>query len=270
MSPCSFASLRGSLCEVSNILTVYMYVLIHDSAFFWLAMKFCRSFCRYTCTNPSSCKSTGLEEDPCSVQGERKCSGRFEIKSLDAAPTSSESDFDDEDDDDLTSMETLSESESESEDQILVQPTPRAKLIMHKPLRRLSSSCSESLTADDGALLREMSQTGVVESDVPPGRQNRAYSADMGRLQNANSSGVRASSRAADSNTMKKPSSNGFMSSAALEQRRYVSSLFQPASPLVGENMKVRQLVTSSDCSILTALIASLPHSKTDVHTSCF
>lgn len=204
------------------------------------------SSCRYTSTNPSSSEPTALaEEDPCSVQGERKCSGRFEIKSLDAAPTSSESDIDDEDDDDLTSMDTLSESGSESEDQFHVQPTPRAKLLMHKPLRRLSSSCSEGLIAPDEAeLFRETSQADV-QSVAPPGRQNRPYSADLGRLQGANNSNVRASSRSVDSKSvdvMKKPSSNGFVSCASLpplDQRRYVSSLFQPTSPLVGENMKV-------------------------------
>ena len=194
-----------------------------------------------------------IDEDPCTqckVQGERKCSGRFEIQSLDYyVPTSSESEFDDDDeDDDVTSMDTQSESEAESGDRVLLQPTPRQQLLIPKPLRRFSSSSfSEGLRADESLLVRETLQS---ESESIPSlvKQNRAYSVDLGRLSGANnSSTARATSRSAESRNldgvMKKPSSNGYVPCATLtqlDQRRYVSSLFQPTSPLVGENMKVR------------------------------
>lgn len=188
----------------------------------------------------SSYRPAVCDEDPCSVQGERKCSGRFEIQSLDL-PTSSESEFDD-DDDDITSMDTLSESEIESGDCIPLQPTPRSKLLIRKPLRRYSSSYCEDLMANESLLLRDASQEGSVAS---LSRQHRRTSAaDSGRLSNTGSH-ARVVPQSTESRTLdavRKSSSNSFVSCSTqnqLDQRRYVSSLFLPTSPLVGENMKV-------------------------------
>ena len=197
-----------------------------------------------------------LDEDPCKVQGERKCSGRFEIQLLDHCyiPTSSESELDDEDDDDddddddITSMDTQSESEeAESCDRVLLQPTPRQQLIMPKPLRRLSSSssCSEALLKIDESLLARESSQSQSESSIPsPTKQTRGYSVDLGRITtgaNSLSSG-RANPRSTEPRSLegvvKKAAANSDY--ATLDQRRYVSSLFQPTSPLVGENMKVK------------------------------
>lgn len=178
------------------------------------------------------------------MQGERTCSGRFEIQPLEL-PASSESEFDDIDDNDGgMSMDTLSESESELDDRILL-PTPREKLLVHKPLRRYSSSsCSEGLKVDESLLTRETRQAdwGSATSTLL-GRQQRMYNTDLGSLQNGNSTS-RVSLRMAES---RKQSNNGFVSSSVLDQRRYVSSLFLPTSPLVGENMKVRRVVVVAE-----------------------
>ena len=203
-----------------------------------------------------------LDEDPCKVQGERKCSGRFEIQLLDhLIPMSSESEFDDDDDDDdddITSMDTQSESEVESGDRVLLQPTPRQQLIMPKPLRRFSSSsCSETLRVDESLLARESSQ---FQSELIPSltKQTRGYSVDLGRITGANSlSTGRASPRSTEPRSLegavKKTTNSDYVT---LDQRRYVSSLFQPTSPLVGENMKVKK------CLSFFLLISrlSIPH----------
>lgn len=190
------------------------------------------------------------DDDPCKAQGERKCSGRFEIRTFDI-PMSSESEMDDIDDDndDVMSMDTLSGSETEFDDRIIL-PTPREKLLVRKPLRRYSSSSyTEGLKVDEGLPVRGASQTewesetlGALQE-----RQHRTSSTDLGRLQGGMLNS-RVSSRSMESRNLeavKKASSNGLMSSSTLnqlDQRRYVSSLFLPSSPLVGENMKVRGL----------------------------
>ena len=189
-----------------------------------------------------------LDEDPCKVQGERKCTGRFEIQLFDNCliPASSESEFDDDDDDDddddVTSMDTQSENEAESGDRVLLQPTPRQQLIMPKPLRRFSSSSSsEAMKIDESLLARESSQPQLPSLT----KQTRGYGVDLGRITGANglSSGGRASPRSTEPRSLegvvKKAASGDYAPYTALDQRRYVSSLFQPTSPLVGENMKV-------------------------------
>ena len=156
----------------------------------------------------------------------------------------------------------LSESEAESSDRLFLQPTPRAKLLIHKPLRRYSSSCSEGLKADENLLMRETLQVDD-ESVAPPtiaarssavGKQHRTFSVDLGRVQGSISA-TKSSMRSTESrglySSRKPPSSNGFVSSCPsalnqLEQRRYVSTLYLPTSPLVGENMKV------SGCVLVT------------------
>ena len=199
------------------------------------------------------------------MQGERKCSGRFEIQSLDHyVPTSSESEFDDDDDDDddITLMDTQSESEAESGDRVLLQPMPRQQLIMPKPLRRFSSSsCSEALKADESFLARDSSQS---ESEsIHSLTKTRGYSVDLGRITAGTniSSGGRASSRSTDSRSLEgvaKKAVNDYVPFTALDQRRYVSSLFQPASPLVGENMKVRKFVFFPQLLTISHAILSL------------
>ena len=217
--------------------------------------------CRYN--NPLSRNIPVCDEDPCKVQGERTCSGRFEIQPLDLS-TSLESEFDDIDDnDDGTSMDTvdtLSESENEFDDRILL-PTPREKLLVHKPLRRYSSSSySEGLKVDESLLTRETSQADWDSATPAPllGRQQRMYNTNLGRLQGGNSTS-RASFRTSES---RRQSGNGLVSSSVLDQRRYVSSLFLPTSPLVGENMKVRQVVVVAgffrllvQCSVMCEIL---------------
>ena len=185
----------------------------------------------------------------------------------------------------------LSESDSEFDDRLFLQPTPRVKLIMHKPLRRCStSSCSEDMKTDGVLLKREESRMDSTSfASIPPrplppsSRQNRSFSTDLGRLQGPNS-GARGSLRSTESrnlDSVKKPSSNGFVSSLnQLDQRRYVSSLFLPTSPLVGENMRVRINTSNHDFHVqcTCVLIAILPlssfppspslsHTHTPTHT---
>ena len=205
---------------------------------------------RYPCSpNPTSQKSTSaLDDDPCKAQGERTCSGRFEILSFDRCkPTSSESDFDDEeDDDDITSMDTQSDSEeNESGDQVLLQPTPKKQLFIPKPLRRFSSSSySESLRVDESLLSSETSQ----DESIPSPTKLRGYSVDLGRITGENNlNSARAVLRSTTEKTrfdgVVRKTNNSYVpySLIPLDQKRFVSSLFQPSSPLVGENMKVRE-----------------------------
>lgn len=180
-----------------------------------------------------------LEDDPCSAQGDRSSSGCFEIDPNYVYK---------EDSSDLTSDFSSSEIDSEPDyESVRLQPTPNSQLFVRRTNRRITSrfdgnsqseGCSESELTETsvGSPISNLSEPQFT-TNVEPSSQTKAP------IRRRPKTSVSSSFQKPPASpvTAPKQASVGNMSrcNKPLEPRRHVSTLFQPCSPLLSENLKV-------------------------------
>ena len=188
--------------------------------------------------------SGGLD-DPCLVQGDRVSTGHLEIDPDYVGTRSETEDDDDDDDDDLDSYESGSvsnyDSESELSDAMHIQPTPTNQLFVRKPLRRYTGTYSdisceplarETTSDSEASATMETTKRLSVSSSVaaPQKYSQRERTNSRSETTQKYQTSLRTSSTSNSDLNRIQP---------RVDQRRSISSLFAPSSPLVNENMKV-------------------------------
>ena len=209
--------------------------------------------CRSLPSGPAL-KLPPLREDPCSAQGSRPSSQSIEINPnyVHKQETDSES-----------STESVSEGEPYS---VRLQPTPSSQLLVKRRRRRRKSS----MVCDGGSQV-ENSESDIAEvSSMDSPRQSvetglnshkRRPRASVSLVKSLSLVGGEGRSEGKDLASVDRVNK-------VSEQRRHVSTLFSPNSPLLNENLKV---CLHSECSLylLMVVIRSAMFVHSFIHVLC-
>ena len=197
-------------------------------------------------SSPCSTSEGGTDyEDPCAVQGERNSSASFEIE---PKPIKKPTDVYGESFDSTSQFSSDSDSESELSD-IQIQPRPTSRLFVRRlsQLKRHIPRIDYSQLSASDPNEEEESEKEVDVESVAPGAYYPRPQVSVKKQNRTRIGQFKHKFRSKEEEFVE--------DEKRVDQRRNISSLFQPQSPLVSENMKVirvlcRNLLAGGELSL--------------------